>query len=100
MARRMGKNRFRMGFDCFINKWMQQLRGSVPLKIEGKVDGKITGADLAAAYSACAPDLQSETLRRVTDYPFRENMASCDAPNPTSVSFRPSLSLRIRATAT
>ena len=81
------------GFQSFIDKWMKQLRGIVPVKIDGKVDGKITGADLAAAYYGLRadPDLQSETLRRATDYPFRKNMAFlCDVPN-SDIGFFPAI---------
>lgn len=81
------------GFDSFIAAWMKQLRGTVPVKIDGKVDGKITGADLAAAYYGLRADrdLQSETLRRATEYPFRENMAFlCDVPN-SDIGFFPAI---------
>ena len=81
------------GFKSFIDKWMKQLRGTVPVKIDGKVDGKFTGADLAAAYYGLRadPDLQSETLRRATDYPFRKNMAFlCDVPN-SDIGFFPAI---------
>jgi hypothetical protein len=81
------------GFDSFIATWMKQLRGMVPVKIDGKVDGKITGADLAAAYYGLRadPDLQSETLRRATEYPFRDNMAFlCDVPN-SDIGFFPAI---------
>ena len=64
------------GIAPFIDFWMGQLRG--------KAQGKTTGADLAAAYYGLRADrdLQSDMLRRATDYPYRKNMPFlCDVPN-------------------
>ena len=69
----------------FIAVWMGQLRG--------KAQGKITGADLAAAYYGLRadPDLQSEMLRRATEYPYRDSMPFlCDVPN-ADIGFFPAI---------
>ena len=68
----------------FIHSWMQALRG--------KDQGKMTGADLAAAYYGLRGDteLQSDGLRRATEYTYRKMSFLCDVPN-ADIGFYPAV---------
>jgi len=69
----------------FIASWMESLRG--------KPGGKVSGADLAAAYYGLRgdADLQSDGLKRATEYPFRDRMPFlCDVPN-ADIGFYPAI---------
>jgi hypothetical protein len=72
------------GIRRFLAAWMSHLRG--------KDEGKLLGADLAAAYYGLRADtdLQSEALRRVTEYQYREMAFLCDVPN-SDIGFYPAI---------